>query len=106
MRWGRGLEAEAGDGLECSAVGRRRTHGPDGTVLHERCNRKVEPEGILAAGVEFCPGVDSGVVLRQEDAYIVDAATKVALAQNRSFCRAERGEQQQDAGEMEGAKSH
>jgi len=100
------LEAGAGDFVERDAVRGGGTHGPDGAVAGELGGREIECGGVARAEAEGGDGGGGGLVVGEEDADVMAAEGVVAGALRGGLRAAQRGEQEEDAGEMESAETH
>ena len=100
------LQAGAGDGVQAGGVCGGRSYRPWGAVLREFGGGQVEVEGLagelVAWGLDAC----GGLMLREEHADVMCAEAVVAVSRGGAFCDAKRGEEEEDTGEMDGAKTH
>ena len=75
-------------------------------MLRDQRSGKNEVREIACARCQRDFGADAVVVLGEEHADVVAAQAEVAGVQQRSFCATERGEQEDEAGEMARSELH
>gem|GEM_PF-480689 len=75
-------------------------------MLSDQGDREVEMGKVAGVGFQNGFGADARVVLGEQSGDVVAAEGEVAGVQQRSFCAAQGGEQEDEAGEMARAKLH
>jgi len=75
-------------------------------MLGDQGDREVEMGEVAGAGFGNGFGADARGVLGEQRGDVVAAEGEVAGVQQRSFCAAQGGEQEDEAGEMARAKTH